>query len=73
MTALVDATATSGPDRVNSDASLSGEIVEPTVLVTASTQAFCARACRSASSVSAVSPLWLMAMTSVPRPTTGSR
>ena len=73
MTALVDATATSGPLRVNRAASLSRAIVEPIVFVTASTQARWPRACRTASSVSAVSPLWLMAITSVPRPMTGSR
>jgi hypothetical protein len=48
-------------------------MVEPTVFVTAMTQAFCARACRTASSVSAVSPDCETAMTSVLRPRTGSR
>ena len=48
-------------------------MVEPLVLQIASTRARCSRACRIAIRVSAVSPDWLMATTSVVGPTIGSR
>ncbi len=69
----MDATATSGPACVYSTASDSRGIVEPFVLQMASTLAPCSRACRSAISVSMVSPDCEMAMTSVRGSRIGSR
>ena len=48
-------------------------MVEPLALQMASTLAFCSLACRSAISVSIVSPDWLTTTTSVERSSTGSR
>ncbi len=48
-------------------------MVEPLVLQIASTFDRCSRACRIAISVSAVSPDWLIATTSVLRVRIGSR
>ncbi|CPZ95945.1 Uncharacterised protein [Mycobacteroides abscessus] len=67
------ATPISGPALVYNTASHSRGICEPLVLQTASTLAFCSLACRTASNVSAVSPDWEMATTSVLRSKTGSR
>ncbi len=69
----MDATPISGPAWVYSTASDSRGICDPLVLQTASTLAFCRRACRIASRVSIVSPDWLTATTSVSRSSTGSR
>ena len=62
---LVATTAISGPAWRNSTASASRVIAEPTVLVTAMTVQPRSRARRTGASVSAVSPDWVTAMTSV--------
>ena len=59
------ATATSGPACRKRTASASRVIAEPTVLVTAITGQPCSRAKRVGAIVSAVSPDWVTAMTSV--------
>ncbi len=69
----MDATATSGPACVYSTASDSRGMVDPLVLQMASTLEPCSRACRSAISVSMVSPDWEMAMTSDRESRIGSR
>lgn len=69
----MEATATSGPACVYNTASDSRGIVEPFVLQTARTFAPCSRACRSAISVSMVSPDCEMAITSVRASRIGSR
>ena len=66
------ATQISGPALVSRTASASRVMSEPRVLVTASTLAPKARAVSTAASVSVVSPLWLMATTSVFSSPTGS-
>ena len=62
---LVATTAISGPAWRNSTASASRVMAEPTVLVTAMTGQPAARARRAGAIVSAVSPDWVTAMTSV--------
>ena len=62
---LEAATAISGPACRNSTASASRVMAEPTVLVTATTGQPRSRASRVGAIVSAVSPDWVTAMTSV--------
>ena len=59
------ATAISGPAWRKTTASASRVIAEPTVFVTATIGQPCSRACRVGAIVSAVSPDWVTAMTSV--------
>ena len=70
---LVAATPISSPAYVCSTASASRVICEPGEFVTASVRAPRSRARRRAASVSAVSPDWEMATTSVPSSRRASR
>ncbi len=60
---FVEATPISGPACVYTPASVSRGMLEPTTLQMPTTTAFAALANRIAANVSAVSPLWLMAIT----------
>ena len=62
---LVATTAISGPAWRNSTASASRVMAEPTLLVTAMSGQPASRAMRAGAMVSAVSPDWVTAMTSV--------
>ena len=64
---FVAATAISGPAWRKTTASASRVIAEPTVFVTATIGQPCSRAWRVGAIVSAVSPDWVTAMTSVVR------
>src|SRR5438067_2392544 len=70
---LVEATPISGPAWVYTTPWASRARALPTTFEMATTGAPLARAVRTAPRVSAVSPDWLMATTSVSGPTTGSR